>query len=396
VSNDRASVASLTDIVWVGLAAPLVLAALALGCGVGWLRGGSDPMVISMAVAGVVLPPIGLAVIWPGHRRLAMSGLASGFWASVLLIVFPLYFPGERADALDQGVQTIGAWFDWSASPVGAPLDRWLPAVRAKTVPAVSPVAADGPSGPPVLEPNEPSTVPSPQPASPSAPPVGDEVILPYEGSGASLVVPVGFAHNGEEVDVSMIFDTGASFTSVDSSTLRELGVRIPRDAPEVKVRTANGERMMKLVLVDTVWLGGFEVNGVTVAVCDACAHDEEVGLLGLNVSGRFLVTVDQQTRELRLRPRDHTDRLADVRYWVHPAAKATAWPDGRVDVEVSLENQSARAVRDAVVRIGCDDGYDVPITEVLPDEVSTNQVSLRPGADCEGYTVELVAASWG
>jgi hypothetical protein len=209
-------------------------------------------------------------------------------------------------------------------------------------------------------------------------------------------VVPVGFEHDGEELDVSLIFDTGASFTSVDSATLQRLGVKVPGDAPEVNVRTANGERIMKLVLVDTVWLGGFGVDGVTVAVCDACAHDDEVGLLGLNVSGRFLVTVDQQTRELRLRPRESADRLADVRYWVHPAAKATAWADGRVEVDVSLDNQSGRVVRDAVVRIGCDDGYEVRLPEVAPGEVGESRVSLRPGADCEGYTVELLAASWG
>ena len=392
--NDRASGASPSDVVWVGLAAPLVLAALALGCGVGWLRGGSEALVVTMAFVVVLLPPVGLAIGWPGPRRLAMSGLASGAWSAVLLVVFPLYFPGERAAALDQGVQTIGGWFDWSAPAVGERLDGWLPAARglARTP---EPPATD--RDPELRDPtDERVTPPATAPAPVSPPPTSDEVILPYEGTGSSLVVPVGFEHDGEELDVSMIFDTGASFTSVDSNTLRRLGVRVPSDAPEVNVRTANGERVMKLVLVDTVWLGGFGVNGVTVAVCDACAHEEEVGLLGLNVSGRFLVTVDQQTRELRLRARNDPDRLADVRYWVHPSAKATAWPDGRVEVEVTLENNSGRVVHDAVVRIGCDDGYEVPIVEVAPGEIGESQVSLRPGADCEGYTVELVAARWG
>jgi hypothetical protein len=160
-------------------------------------------------------------------------------------------------------------------------------------------------------------------------------------------------------------------------------------------VRTANGERITRLILLDTVWLGGFGVEGVTVGLCDACAHDDQVGLLGLNVSGRFLVTVDQQTRELRLQPRDNPDRTADVRYWVHPAARATAWPDGRVDVEVTLDNHSPRTVRDAVVRIGCDNGYDVKIPDVPPDETGESRVSLRAGAECEGYTVELVSAGW-
>ena len=105
--NDRASGASPSDVVWVGLAAPVVVAALALGCGIGWLRGGSEALVVTMAFVVVLLPPVGLAIGWPGPRRLAMSGLASGAWSAVLLVVFPLYFPGERAAAMDQGVQTL-------------------------------------------------------------------------------------------------------------------------------------------------------------------------------------------------------------------------------------------------------------------------------------------------
>jgi hypothetical protein len=119
------------------------------------------------------------------------------------------------------------------------------------------------------------------------------------------------------------------------------------------------------------------------------------VGLLGLNVSGRFLVTVDQQSRELRLRPRARPDRTADVKYWVHPSARATAWPDGRVDVEVTLENNSPRTVRNAVVRIGCDEGYEVPLPDVKSGQAAQSDVALAQGADCEGYTVQLQSASW-
>jgi len=341
-----------------------------------------------MAMAGVFLPPLGTALSWPGGRRIAMLGLATGTWSVILLVLFPLYFPGERVEALDRGADRMAELLGVAIDPPGAALDGLLPGIAGRPpAPEATPVRVESeraevaPEVPPVL------------PVSP--PPEADEVILPYEGSGASLVVPVGLSHDEVELDVAMIFDTGASFTSVDSATLRELGVEVPSDAPEVMVRTANGERITRLILLDTVWLGGFGVEGVTVGLCDACAHDDQVGLLGLNVSGRFLVTVDQQTRELRLRPRDNPDRTSDVRYWVHPAASATAWPDGRVDVEVTLENHSTRIVRNAVVRIGCDSGYDVKIPDVPPGETGESRVSLRVGAECEGYTVELVSAGW-
>lgn len=388
MSSDRNTSASPTDIIWVLLALPVVMAAVCAFLGIGWLRGGPDSVVVAMALAFLVLPPLGTTLSWPGGRRLSMLGLSSGAWAMVVLTVFPLYFPGERAAAIDLGVERLATLTGLTPPPLGTSLDGWLPAMNGRPpAPEATPV---------VPEPEVAVSVPvkrTPHPSSP--PPAADEVILPYEGSGSSLIVPVGLAADGEELDVSMIFDTGASFTSVDSDTLRALGVRVPRDAPEVTVRTANGERVTKLVLLDTVWLGGFGVEGVTVGICDACAHDDQVGLLGLNVSGRFLVTVDQQTKELRLRPRENPDRTADVKYWVHPAARATAWPDGRVDVEVTLENHSPRTVRDGVVRIGCDDGYDVQIPDIPPGETGESRVNLPPGADCEGYTVELMSAGW-
>lgn len=388
MSDDRTATASPADVVWLVLSAPAALAALGAMLGIGWLRGGPDAVVWAMAFAFVVLPPLGTTLSWPGGRRLAMLGLATGAWSVVLLTVFPMYFPGERASAIDLGAERVGTLVGAAFPAPGAAIDSVLPELQGRP---------PAPEATPVLPSPEVAVVtPSASASRPSSPPPqADEVILPYEGSGSSLVVPVGLGHNGDELDVSMLFDTGASFTSVDSETLRSLGIRVPRDAPEIVVRTANGERVTKLVLLDTVWLGGFAVDGVTVGLCDACAHEDQVGLLGLNVSGQFLVTVDQQTRELRLKPRDSPDRTADVRYWVHPSARATAWPDGRVDVEVALDNHSTRTVRDAVVRIGCDDGYDVQVPDVPPGETGESRVALRAGAECEGYTVELISAGW-
>jgi len=376
------------DLLFVVLAAPFFAVAFAALSGVGLLRGASAWTASGVAALVLLTPPLGPVSVAPG-RRVSLYGLMLGCWSLAAVVAVPLYFPGERAAALDRGL-TVSLDLVDQTVPEGLAeaVDTWLPGVDGlrpqleETVPNASPVV-------PVVAPVVADKPP------PSAPPTGEEVILPYDGSGTSLVVPVAFEHDEKDVEVAMIFDTGATFTSVDTDTLRALGVRLPGDAPEVEVRTANGLRAMRLVLIDRVWLGGFAVEGVTVGVCDACAHGDEVGLLGLNVSGRFLVTVDQQSRELRLRPRERPDRTTDVKYWVHPAARATAWPDGRVDVEVTLDNNSDRVVRDAVVRIGCDGGYEVPIPHVEPGETGRSEVALAIGADCEGYTVELLSASW-
>mgnify|MGYP000211942798 CR=1 FL=1 len=375
------------DLLFVVLALPFVGLAVSTLTGVGLLRGAS--VIGAMLGAGllVFLPPLGPPA-WAAARRVSVYSLLAAGWSMAVLVAVPFYFPQERAEALDQGMSALAGLVDQSVPEgLASTLDAWMPGSDGERPQVDLPLSV--PLETPIVTP----VVAEPPP--PSAPPSADEVILPYEGSGSSLVVPVAFENDDDEVEVAMIFDTGATFTSVDTDTLRSLGVRVPADAPEVEVRTANGVRAMKLVLVDRVWLGGFAVEGVTVGVCDACAHGDEVGLLGLNVSGRFLVTVDQQSRELRLRPRERPDRTADVKYWVHPAARATAWPDGKIDVEVTLDNNSPRTVRDAVVRIGCDEGYEVPLPDVEAGETARSDVSLAEGADCEGYTVELLSARW-
>ena len=223
-----------------------------------------------------------------------------------------------------------------------------------------------------------------------------DIVVLPYEGRGSSLKVPVDLeGEDGEVLEVMMLFDTGASFTSVDRATLDELGVEVPRDAPEVVVRTANGERSTELVLLERVWLGGMAIDGVTVGICESCAHDDEVGLLGLNVSGRFLVTVDQEAREIQLQPRKSDDRTADIRYWVEPSARATRWDDGRIEVEATLVNNAPRTVRDAVVRIDCGEPFTARFPPVAAGDEEVVRVGLPDGTDCAGYTIALESARW-
>ena len=81
----------------------------------------------------------------------------------------------------------------------------------------------------------------------------------------------------GEEFQ--MIFDTGATYTTLDRASLEQLELEISRHAPHATLRTANGEVDAPLVLVDAVWLGDAVVEWVTVAVCDLCA--------GEGVSGR-------------------------------------------------------------------------------------------------------------
>jgi hypothetical protein len=194
-----------------------------------------------------------------------------------------------------------------------------------------------------------------------------------------------------------MVFDTGATFTTLDRATLGRLGVSVPADAPTLRFQTAGGERESPLVLLPRIWVGGFAVEGVTVGVCEDCANDDSVGLLGLNVSRRFLVTVDQARQELILEPRTEvTDSTSDIQPWVSLEATATRFPDGRVEVAVDLANEGPRDLLGAEVLVACDQSWTVRMGPVPAGEGAAATVSLGLGATCaDGYTVSLSRAAW-
>ncbi len=366
---------------------PLAVAMSSL-FGLGLLRHAS-PVALLLAPMGVVLLPcLGLASLFHNRPR----GLAFGLWVwpLVVLLGLPAYFPGERAEALSTGMGVAasvhGPETAETAATWGATVATWLgPEPEIARLPA-EPIQAD----PEVVAP----------PRGPEEALQEDEVALPYEGEGRTLRIPVTFeTRHGDLVETWMLFDTGATFTTLDEATLDALGVDVPPDAPEVTLHTANGERQARLVLLDKAWLGGFPVGGVTIAICEACSSAETgvAGLLGLNVSGQYTVTLDHDRQEMVLRPRETgSDRHLDIGPWLDIEATATAWPDGRVEVEVEAANRAPRDVTRAEVGIGCaDDRFTATLSEVHSGDRRRTRVSLPRGTRCETYRVTLENAHW-
>ena len=106
-------------------------------------------------------------------------------------------------------------------------------------------------------------------------------MILPTEGSKGTLKVPVTVEGPKGQFEVSMLFDTGATLTTLNRATLKRIGGKVPRDAPQMTMQTAAGPQTTTIVSVDRLWVGGLEVKGVTVSVCEPCATGGTVGLLG-------------------------------------------------------------------------------------------------------------------
>lgn len=366
------------------LALPVALLAGAALLGVGVLREAAPIVVTLGAGLALLLPSAGL--VWAFRDRPLGAALSPGVVGLLWLVALPAYFPGERAPALAAGMGAVQAGLGDAPDPLlAARIDALLPGLPDGR----SPVAAAAPLAPPAL--------PAPPTLTGGTADAGDQVALPYEGEGRALKIPVAWEGPAGEVEVTMIFDTGATFTTLSPAALARMGVAIPDDAPTLRFHTAGGEREAPLVYLERVWVGGFSVEGVTVGVCADCASDDSVGLLGLNVSRRFLVTVDQARQELVLEPRREVrDSTSDIRPWVRLAATATRFADGRVEVVVDLDNDGPRDLLGAEVLVACGEGWTVPLGPVPSGEGASTTVSLGLGADCpDGYTVSLSRASW-
>jgi hypothetical protein len=223
-------------------------------------------------------------------------------------------------------------------------------------------------------------------------------VLLPFEGGGDSLRVRTTFDGPEYSEELALLFDTGATLTTLDRGALRSLGVPVPSDAPTAHFQTANGEVESPLVLLDRMWLSRSQsVEGVTVAVCDNCTRGETAGLLGLNVTGLFLTTVDHELQTITLKPRGgRPDRRLDLLHWIDIKANATSWPSGRVEVDLALTNRSTRLAAEAVVEIACpDSSFSVTFTAIPAGATRKSQVELPRGSGCPSYRVSLQSGAW-
>ena len=361
--------------------------------GLGLVRG-SDPNPAAVAALASVLMLGALAggAFRAGGRAGASSVLAAA-WGPLILVVLALrtWAPGDSREAARTGLTAV---FPTSFSTHAARVaDRLFPEVTAPPAQRATFVPA-----------------PTRTKAPPSPTADGDEVVLPYEGAGHSLAVQMGLAsERGEDLEVGMLFDTGATLTTLNRATLRRLGIPLPADAPVIELHTANGPTRVPIVRVPRLWIGGLAVEDVTVGVCEPCADARVSGLLGLNVTGRFLVTLDMQLQEITLVPRTAPlGPVLDLQPWVALDAEITRWPDGRAEAVIEARNAASRDVASAEVRLTCgDDAGGVESGDGWLAQLGAlpagGRVSVKvripateaPEEGCDRWRVRLHAGRW-
>ena len=334
----------------------------------------------------LVLPSMGIAAVF--KNRLLGFAVAFWVWPVLLFSGIPLFFPGERSGAMVSGAA-------WLASVGGEDLER----AAAQSVQRLADSLGEG-SQLAVAPPEE------AEPLQAFLRPLFEEedrgmeekVYLPYEGSDRERKVSVILeGPNGQTEEVWMLFDTGATMTTVHPEVLERLGVPNTPSNPVMRFQTANGERRDAVALLETVWMAGLGVEGVSVASCVSCATEGSVGLLGLNVSGQFQVTLDPSRRVIVLVPNSATpDRQIDVSPWLELEGTFRSWGDGRMDLDVELENTAQRPIQDVQLAISCSgEEFSASMGAIEAGGVQRERVGLPRFSDCEDGRISLASARW-
>ena len=341
--------------------------------GLGLHRHGS-PLAVSLASTVLVFGPALVSGAVSAADRSRTFAWVNLSWPLVLLLALPVYFPGERRDAVVSGIGLVApeSASRWIAS--GLPEE---PEVSRPEVPLAESVVA---------------TVDRPVTRALEE----HEIALPVEGEGRKLSVPVVFEHGDRTVEVWMMLDTGATYTTLPISVLDQLGAVPGSDDPIVRLHTANGERQAQLALLDRVWLGNLPLDGVAVATCDLCATGDNVGLLGLNVTGAYNLQLNTDAAEAVFSARSERNRRLDVAPFSDMEARFARYPGGRVEVEVDFENLASRPISKAAALVQCGSAmWTVTHERIQPGERMQAQRRLPAHEACESYQVSLFSAAW-
>ncbi len=359
---------------------PFALAVAALPfvelIGLGVHRQAESFAVSATAILLVAAPAFAVTAAAPRFRPLLFP-LALGAWSVALFVSLPVYFPGERREAIATGLTILGL-----GTHLFGLSDRLLDALPQEPGWATAEIEL----APPLV-------VEEPPPAAPLG---ADQIALPYEGEGRHMSVQVTFGQGDVEREVDMMLDTGATYTTLSHRMLEQLGVTPAASDPVIRFTTANGEREAGLVLLDHVWLGDLRVDGVAVATCDDCAGGDNAGLLGLNVASGFNLSIDADRREVVFTRRAKFDRQLDVRHFIDLDATFTRTGSGRVEADVRLENQSPRTIAKAIAAVRCGGSeWAVEFPEIPAGVMMDAGRRLGRHDACDQYEIGLHEAYW-
>lgn len=127
----------------------------------------------------------------------------------------------------------------------------------------------------------------------PGPPPVCTVPFVPSDRIGVHRVPVV-----ASGVELLLVFDTGASLTTLTEEAIAKLGVA---EDPTQRVRavTASGRVEFPTAVVGDVTIANRTVRDLRVAICRGCGGTEADGLLGLDVMGALGLELDLKQKRI-------------------------------------------------------------------------------------------------
>jgi aspartyl protease family protein len=100
---------------------------------------------------------------------------------------------------------------------------------------------------------------------------------------------------------IQMVVDSGATLVTLTSATASELGIKVPNDAPELKLVMADGRDIpAKAIVIARMRVGEFEAENVRTAVLAPSADGAEP-LLGMSYLGNFKFEINANEKTLKM-----------------------------------------------------------------------------------------------
>jgi clan AA aspartic protease (TIGR02281 family) len=223
---------------------------------------------------------------------------------------------------------------------------------------------------------------------------------LDFERRGNSIFV----RGSVEGRRVYFLFDTGATYTTLTPSIARKVGASPDKDAPTMRLRTANGTRSARVGIVARLMVGDQLHQGVSFTVCESCGGSRYrgapvAGLLGLNVLRRYRYEIDSEAGRIEMAPAgDFDDRSADVRPWftideIDVTIEQAVDKDAGT-VAFTVRNRSDRRIDEATVVVDCK-GSEETVSFSLGAGAEDRHEATLPDDDCRRPRLRLRSARW-
>lgn len=215
---------------------------------------------------------------------------------------------------------------------------------------------------------------------------------------------------------VLFLLDTGASITTLTPKFAASLGIAPKKSAPSLVFGTANGSRKAGIGLMPMLELGGQGHQHVTFSVCESCGGElpgekaPVVGLLGMNVLGRYTMSFKGDEGVVELYPNAQNERrVQDIAPWMRMRSRIEV--DRSSDREkrlmdyvylLEVENRAPHAVKDVVVELTCyerEGGRMTARSEAIAVGARKKKKDVRVRTpftqECVKVDSEVVAGGW-